>query len=770
MINRSEIEMVRPSSPSSSWTVPGRMPNPLASLRLHRKFALLVMAVVLTIGLPLAFYFGRHQYVAEAKLEISPTFPSAVLEHSSTFNSDEEYRGFVQQQVAEIGSYETALAALRKLGNQRDLWQRSDETERIAAERLVKFVDVSPVANTYLISVSLAGDRPDGLAQIVNAVVSAYLSRQHEWELDQSRERVQLLALHKAELEKESDSLRLQESQLAQELGVSTFGQDFVNPYEKMLEDATAALDTARRGSIEARAHLAALNQDELRVKSLEVDSTAEQMMATNPQSNEARAQLTKQREAVFLELQDLGPNHPGRSALEQQMRNIDDELARMKDDEIGKVKVILVKNHQTKAQQEISSAQAQVDQAELAEKGIGQQVEDLKASAAAFGSKFKEAVTIDIKLTGDSAQIRQIDEQIGVLQTETQSPGFVSLASAAMTPDMSVRGKRRVILFVFGIASLFLAVVIPTILDLVDPLIKSPAELEAILGFPAFGAVLGNEGHVANEALRRLALGILRECRASGTSSFVLTPVSDGTNGYRLTSELVQQIKALGLRALAIESKDLASRSPASAAGIRQSSIEQGINRVTRPLVRPSTGIGHGALRSTPPAWRTSGLTSASAAGNLASVSVNELMQTSPAMAPKAVRIAGEPTDRLPLAENREMEELDLTRRELELLPVPEPLRSFREGTRDAYDIILFDAPPILSSADAEMLIQMPAGAILIVRSGHDVPRDVAAAVRRLERLSPPVVGTVIAYEPRAKDNDDCSPRAIIRRLLAAR
>jgi len=100
----------------------------------------------------------------------------------------------------------------------------------------------------------------------------------------------------------------------------------------------------------------------------------------------------------------------------------------------------------------------------------------------------------------------------------------------------------------------------------------------------------------------------------------------------------------------------------------------------------------------------------------------------------------------------------------------MPEPLRCFLSNSGSAYDVVLFSAPPILTSADAEMLMQMPAGAILVVRSGHDVPRDVVKAVRRLERLAPPVVGTVMAYEPVAEGNDNYSPRAIVERWIAAR
>jgi Mrp family chromosome partitioning ATPase len=99
-----------------------------------------------------------------------------------------------------------------------------------------------------------------------------------------------------------------------------------------------------------------------------------------------------------------------------------------------------------------------------------------------------------------------------------------------------------------------------------------------------------------------------------------------------------------------------------------------------------------------------------------------------------------------------------------------PEPLRCFLSNKGSAYDVVLFSTPPILTSADAEMLMQMPAGVILVVRSGHDVPRDVVKAVHRLERLAPPVVGTVITYEPAAEGNENYSPRAIVERWIAAR
>jgi uncharacterized protein involved in exopolysaccharide biosynthesis len=312
----SEAQATRVPSRATLFTVPGRRARPLASLRRHRWFAFLIGSVVLIVGLAAALIFGQHEYEAEAEVEISPSFPSAVQSGSQPFSSDEQYRGFVQQQVAEIGSYATADAALKLLGKERRLWQIPTENDRVAAERLMHRIEVNPIVGTYLISVSLTGGQPQGLAKIVNAVVSAYLQRRQRRDLEESDQRVQLLVQQRAALEKESERLRKHEGELAQELGVSTFGSNFVSPYDKMLGDANAALDSARRAAIEAQAHLDALETNEQRLKGFEVDSAAEQMVANDPEVNDARAQLTKQRESLFLELQQLGPNHPGRPAL----------------------------------------------------------------------------------------------------------------------------------------------------------------------------------------------------------------------------------------------------------------------------------------------------------------------------------------------------------------------------------------------------------------------------------------------------------------------
>ena len=59
--------------------------------------------------------------------------------------------------------------------------------------------------------------------------------------------------------------------------------------------------------------------------------------------------------------------------------------------------------------------------------------------------------------------------------------------------------------------------------------------------------------------------------------------------------------------------------------------------------------------------------------------------------------------------------------------------------------DFVILDAPGLNDSGDAEMLIQMPAAALLVVRKDRDPMPEVVAAARVLEKLSPPVVGAIL-------------------------
>ncbi len=695
-----------PTTASIPWTVPGRKPDPRASLAAHRKLALWVGGTTAVLGLAVALIAGHPKYLAEASVRVSPNFPKTLQEDvEPRFNSNSDYHDYVQQQVVEIQSPLTTADALKQLGAKRTLWQRPGETDYRAAERLMWALKVQGVAGTYLITVGLQGTHAKGLADIVNAVVASYLARQQGQELNGSDQRVQLLVSRRAQLEDQIDARRRQESELGGELGVSTFESGFVSPYDKMVGDANAALDRAGRNLIEVQARLTALQEHQRRMNQLEVDSTAQQMLASDHDVSGANAQLTAERETAAVELQGLGPNHPGRPALENQIKNIDTEISQTNATALLSIRAMLRQSRDTKQRQEISSAQANVDEARLADDGIENEVAKLRASSAAFGAKYNQALSNRDEIDRLQKNVQAIDDRTNFLRLEAPAPGFVRSESPATTPDIALRGGRRKIFALFAVVALMLAVAVPIGVDLIDPKIKTSSELEAILGFTPLGVVKRGSNRPASESIRRVALAVIRERRVSGVRSFVLAPIRGHAGTTALALALARELNELGKPTVAIEANQFAPDA-------RYASVHAAHNGVVN---------GH------------------------ANGGVNFHLNGKPINGNNAGGVLERKTHSVARVDGRLPERTAICRHFGGPTLTLDCIESLVALALTTNDIVILDAPPLMDSADAEMLIQMEAAAILVVREGRDVMPEVVAAARTLERLSPPVVGAIL-------------------------
>src|ERR1700693_1491970 len=157
---------VVPRTAQPSWVVANRTSTPVVSVRAHKRLAVTVIAAVSFIGLVAALLYGRN-YLAEATVRVSPVLPTSLESGDSRFSSNVEYRDFVQEQVFEINSYATVSAALDLLGSKRSLWQRSGESDRHAAERLIWNLKVAAVPDSYLLRIELEGRSHEGLGERV---------------------------------------------------------------------------------------------------------------------------------------------------------------------------------------------------------------------------------------------------------------------------------------------------------------------------------------------------------------------------------------------------------------------------------------------------------------------------------------------------------------------------------------------------------------------------------------------------------------------------
>ena len=124
-------------------------------------------------------------------------------EMRKSFDSMEQYREYVQQNVKTINRFDIILDALKRLGGLQSTWVKPNESLERAASRLQGALVIEAVPDTYQITITLDGKRKAGLAELVNSVADTYLEKAKAEEFFGSNQRVQSLLDDRARLQKE---------------------------------------------------------------------------------------------------------------------------------------------------------------------------------------------------------------------------------------------------------------------------------------------------------------------------------------------------------------------------------------------------------------------------------------------------------------------------------------------------------------------------------------------------------------------------------------
>lgn len=656
----------------------GRGIKPLLSLRKHKFLALAILVLMALVAVPGALILGKHRYYTEAAIHVSPRFVKTLnADQELELQSNTQYREYVQQQVRTINRYDIVLDALKKLGDAQNYWRRPGETERAAAERLAGNLSIKPVPDTYLITVGLEDDKKEGLAEIVNAVMESYIEKQKKEEFFESDKRIESLTEERAKILQETKQKTDRKLAIAQELGVTTFNDAIPNPYDQLLVKAKEAMENARRARIDADAQILALSQPQAGGRT-SVDAFAEEIVDKDTGLNGLKVNINQRRSALLTKLSGLTPEHPGRKAIEQELADLDAEVKRATDILIAKARTMLTDQKKSSAYQ-----------AAKTERDLALEVDAEATKAQWYAALYSEAMMLGAEIDHARKRIDAVGDRIDYLALETNAPGFVRIATAArepLAPSRSGHKRSYAMIFLFGV---ILSLVIPVGVDLLDPRIHVPGELEKTLGFAPVGMIMEKTNeettHFSTDQLIRLATSLERESRQQGSRTFVLTSAKSAEGTTTATLDLAQTLSELGVSVVAVEAN-------------RYRSDERYQDGLSRPgLVDLIDGRA----------------------------SIEDVICPADLLLPDRIAVG------------------DLKGRDL-LGPIDGLKSVFSELARN-YSMVLIDAAPVLISAETELLVGLADATLLIVQAVGLTKGEIKRAGRTLERLAPPVVGSIL-------------------------
>ncbi|MBI4566719.1 MAG: hypothetical protein HY716_18740 [Planctomycetes bacterium] len=514
-----------------------------ASLRRHKLAAFLMVVLVAAAAAPLLLHMNRPTYTAEALLLVSPTAKNLAADRESQLP---RYQEFLNQQLLMLAREDVALEALDRLGDRRSVWQRPGESLRDAAGRLSASLVTARVPETLYITVALEGDRPEGLIEIVNAVVDAYLERNRGPGLYGAEGRTDVLQRRVAELKEEIRAKTDRLARWAKDLGIAGLESETIPP---VLQEAELAMREAQARTIRAEASLAGLAARQEILETVDPGFEARNQLAADVELTGIRTVLLARKAELKGKLLGLTNEHEGRRAIEAAMAEIDIELERAEKETLERLRDGIVHRHEARMKEERLALQAELDQAKRYEQSVTEKA----------GALIERTVRVYPEVQGlrqDVDRLRRqlaaVQDRIDSMRLETQSPGYVHVvapASLAETPPW-----RRLLKWAgaFAALALFLAFAVPVLLEISDRRVQNSADIEgAVLSLPDWKR---RGGTFVEDQVRRLALLLERERRLNQRTRVVFTSARSGGGTSQLVLDVARELGTLGVRALAVE------------------------------------------------------------------------------------------------------------------------------------------------------------------------------------------------------------------------
>ena len=646
--------------------------KPVASLIAHWRAALCAFALVLLAGAPFAWIKGAPHYTATATVEVAPNYMKNLKDDKELeFQSNQQYRQFVEHQARSVTRYDILSSALAALGAHTA--QLSGDTPRGKVRSLRERLAVRTIPDTYLMEISLEAREKDSLAAIVNAVVDAYLARMKDEQMFGAAERVKNLDAREKQLLAQVDAKSKRRTAIALELGVTTFNDGEGSPYDKLLADTRSALADARNQRMAAESKLNGfLRKGETDITTRSIGES----ILTDPGLNSFKAALNSRRAALVTSLSGLTSQHPGYAAANQELAQIEREIAAQSE--------ILGKDvtRSLRARYEMT-----VEQARRYEASLQDALRQQEKSSARFASLFNEALTLTGEVKQYNKDLEAVRDRLNFFADERGALGFVRLVTPALAPDLPTGlGRKKLLLLVLA-AALFAALALPVAQDLADRRVRTVNDAERTLGMSSLGWMIERKGMAAElfaeDQLRRIAGGLIREQDKHGTQVFAVCGVKPGAGSSELTLALARTLDTLGYPTLAVEAN----------------------------AFRPDARYAHGKP----------GLVQCLQA----QVPPQACVIAADAQAPARVCVGAAPgqhhLDRIDRAES--------------------VMRQWAAEFR----FVLVDMPPLLLSADAEILLSRLGQVLLVVEAGGISHGELARAGRVLEKTATQAVGVIV-------------------------
>lgn len=531
------------NDPTQEQSIPTGRFQPMVSIRRHFWLSAVLVTIVLIAGVFVALQ-KQHEYVARAVILISPKFINNLKYDRALELQGNQYYIYINHQKHMMRRADVLKKALA-IPEVRKIWMIEGEKERKAIKRLQSGISIKSARYNPLLTVKLKSTKKEGLHTVLNAVLRMYLAQSREENFYDKDGRLSVLKQRRTKLRQLIPEKQTIRNRISRELGVTTFQEDSLNPYDGILINSTSVFTEARRQRVESEARLHTLRNNKGETSLLA--SLVAESLDNNVLAKSLSNQIVEQRTTLATQLLNLTPQHPNYQRVQQQLNQLDRDLNRELSAVRNTIRAQIIEKHVSEVQRN-----------RQIEESLAAELEYQREQATHYVTEYNRALALSKEIERANQQLRAINDRIDFFQIESTAPGFARLDTAAIQPRYPEGGSRKRIVIIFAGLAFVVAVILPILIDMLDRRVQTPGEVHKILGFPPLAWVLKRDNEdstaLASDQLRRLALTLARDFRNYQSRYFTLTSVKPQGGTTSLILELAHYLNELGVNVLALE------------------------------------------------------------------------------------------------------------------------------------------------------------------------------------------------------------------------
>jgi len=470
--------------------IPAKPIDPVGSVLNHLPQVLIITFGILAVGLLGVMVSVKPFYTAEAVIKIEPVIPK-VLYGKEEASIMPYYDDFVRTQINQVKSYPVLARALQIYVDKGFRWQLSHETAEQAVGRLAVRLNIAQLRDTQLFALTMTSRRKEGLAEIINAVVEAYLEAIGDEQMNKDASRLSFLRNRKLEIEKELADKYGVLQQISAKYAVGITDEKNIYVYLQAIVDLTQQLVKATSRRIEVESKLKELSQQMEKLKIFDISSDVDEWVENDTAVRDNRIQLSRKLQDMRLFLAGVSQNHPDRKEYEESLKRLNEvnESMLKRSREIGE-KVLRGKllSDQNKKILELETEYAA---ALKTEEKLRSELAEAERKATDVNTQMMKASTLRKGIQRLQDSLLRIDERTDQLEVESRSSGRIYLMTAARPPHQPSAGKRTKMMIMVVLVSLVCGISYAVARDKLDDRIHSASDIERVLGFAPTGHIL---------------------------------------------------------------------------------------------------------------------------------------------------------------------------------------------------------------------------------------------------------------------------------------